>query len=163
MVTASAILGALATRWAREVDSDLILDPAERELRAGFARRAFYKSWQSAAPRPAAAEPTGTPARPKLKAPDRTQHPLRRSRRSYWVTPPPRATLSSDLTPVQDSPDDEGPPADEEPGPGGRRRGPRGWEFPAIEVGIVGAWQLRCSFAYRNTDGGVVMECRLLV
>jgi hypothetical protein len=42
-VTASAILGALATRWAREVDPDLILDPAERERRAGFARRAFYQ------------------------------------------------------------------------------------------------------------------------
>ncbi len=34
---------ALAARWEREGDPDLILDPAERERRAGFARRAFYQ------------------------------------------------------------------------------------------------------------------------
>ncbi len=34
---------ALATRWERDVDPDLILDPAERARRAGFARHAFYE------------------------------------------------------------------------------------------------------------------------
>ena len=50
----------------------------------------------------------------------------------------------------------------DEAGPGGERRGKRGWRFdPAIELVVVGAWRLSCEYSERNPSGGIVAQVEL--